>query len=323
MSSPRVSVVTPFYNTARFLRECIESVLRQDFRDFEYVLVDNCSTDGGGEIAAEYAERDPRIRLLRQPTHLSQVDNYNSALTAISVESTYCKVVQADDWIFPSCLTEMVRLADANPRVGLVSAFGIEGRYIAQAGLEFGTGVYDGREICRMALKQGLTVFGSPTSVLFRADLVRARAPAFYRPTSPFEDVEVCFEILREADFGFVFQVLSFNRREPGSLWERMARFNPLTLMHFLTVHRFGPEYLDEAELARTVGSVSWRYYDLLARAKIEGAPREFWEFHTAALAQQGLEIDRWVLRRHVLRRLLDPVGKAARALPRLTRSPR
>ena len=50
-SQPLVSVVTPFYNTADYLGECIESVLRQTYENWGYVLVDNCSTDGLSEIA--------------------------------------------------------------------------------------------------------------------------------------------------------------------------------------------------------------------------------------------------------------------------------
>ena len=60
--SPLVSVLTPFYNTAPYLAECIESVLAQTRGDFEYLLVDNCSTDGSDDIAAGYAARDPRIQ---------------------------------------------------------------------------------------------------------------------------------------------------------------------------------------------------------------------------------------------------------------------
>ncbi len=62
---PLVSVVTPFFNTAPYLAEYIESVLAQSYSQFEYILMDNCSTDGSSEIAATYASRDPRIRLIR------------------------------------------------------------------------------------------------------------------------------------------------------------------------------------------------------------------------------------------------------------------
>ena len=60
-----VSVVTPFYNTAPYLAQCIESVLAQTYPHFEYILMDNCSTDGSAEIAETYARRDSRIRLIR------------------------------------------------------------------------------------------------------------------------------------------------------------------------------------------------------------------------------------------------------------------
>ena len=61
---PLVSVVTPVYNGAAFVSECIESVLAQTYENWEYVIVDNCSTDGTAEIAAGYASSDPRIRLV-------------------------------------------------------------------------------------------------------------------------------------------------------------------------------------------------------------------------------------------------------------------
>ena len=65
VNRPLVSVVTPFFNTAPYLAECIESVLAQSYSHFEYILLDNCSTDGSSEIAAAYASRDSRIRLIR------------------------------------------------------------------------------------------------------------------------------------------------------------------------------------------------------------------------------------------------------------------
>ena len=66
--SPRVSVITIFYNAAEFLGEAIESVLAQDYRDFELLLVDDGSTDAGSAIARSYSERQSeRIRYLHHP----------------------------------------------------------------------------------------------------------------------------------------------------------------------------------------------------------------------------------------------------------------
>jgi glycosyltransferase involved in cell wall biosynthesis len=60
---PFVSVVTPVYNGADFLAECIDSVLSQTYDNFEYLIVNNCSTDGTLAIALDYAKKDPRIRV--------------------------------------------------------------------------------------------------------------------------------------------------------------------------------------------------------------------------------------------------------------------
>ena len=65
MDAPGVSVVMSVYNGQEFLREAIESILRQSYGDFEFVIIDDGSTDRTAEILAEYAGRDARIRLQR------------------------------------------------------------------------------------------------------------------------------------------------------------------------------------------------------------------------------------------------------------------
>ena len=86
-SAPLVSFVTPCYNTRDYLSECIESVLRQTYKDWKFILVDNCSTDRSAEIAERYAGHFPdKIRLVHTESFLSQVQNYNFALTCIPLE---------------------------------------------------------------------------------------------------------------------------------------------------------------------------------------------------------------------------------------------
>ena len=110
-NEPLVSVVVPFYNTSKYLRECIESVLGQSYRNFELILQDNASDDGSTEIAVELAGRDERVKYFRLESLVPQVPNYNLALRRISAESAFCKIVQADDWIDPECLRSMVEAA--------------------------------------------------------------------------------------------------------------------------------------------------------------------------------------------------------------------
>src|SRR5439155_16830470 len=208
-TAPLVSVVTPFYNTEAYLAECIESVLAQTYQNWEYILVNNCSTDRSSEIAQEYVEKDQRLRLIHNEKFLTQVQNYNHALRQISPESKYCKIVQADDLIFPECVARMVAVAEANLSIGIVSAYYLTERRVENVGLPYTSQFVRGRDVCRMQLLDNYFFFGSPTSILLRAEIVRSREP-FYSENRLHEDTEACYEILQTWDFGFVHQALTF-----------------------------------------------------------------------------------------------------------------
>ncbi len=124
---PLVSIVTPVYNGETYLTECIESVLSQTYQNWEYIILNNNSRDRTLEIAEEYRRRDSRIRIYSNDTLLPIIANHNKAFSLISAESKYCKVVSADDWLFPECLQRMVGLAEENPSVGIVGAYQLSG----------------------------------------------------------------------------------------------------------------------------------------------------------------------------------------------------
>ncbi len=96
MSAPKVSVCIDVYNYEAFLPEAIESVLRQDFTDFEVIVVDDCSKDRSYEIAQEYARKDSRVTALRNPANLGMVRNRNACLRPARGE--YMKILHADDF---------------------------------------------------------------------------------------------------------------------------------------------------------------------------------------------------------------------------------
>ena len=98
----------------------------------------------------------------------------------LSAHSQYCKVLHADDWLFPDCLTRMVEVANAHPSVGIVGAYRLCGDHVDLDGLPYPSTVVPGREICRSFLRLtsglgGVWVFGSPSSLLIRSDLIRRR----------------------------------------------------------------------------------------------------------------------------------------------------
>jgi glycosyltransferase involved in cell wall biosynthesis len=298
---PLVSVVTPFFNTAEYLEECIQSVLDQTYENFEYILADNCSTDGSAQIAEKYAASDPRIRLFREVDFLGQVENYNRALTYLLPESRYCKIVQADDWIYPRCLEEMVSVAESGENVGLVSSFSLYGNSPSQGGLPMSQGpVFTGHDAVKAKLL-GKDIFGSPTCVMYLSDIVRSRRPFFSTSMRYFEDTEVCFDILRDHNFGFVPQILTFTRRDNESVWSGIGQYSPYLLHEFIFIRLYGQEFLNAEELAQRTCEVEDTFYYLLGNGLLHRYSKEFWQFHKNGLASVGLTIS---YRKLVLRAL-------------------
>jgi len=304
-AEPLVSVVTPFHNTREFLAECIESVLRQTYKNWEYVLVDNCSTDGSSEIASQYACRFPdNIRLICTESLLPQVQNYNLALTCIAPESKYCKMVQADDWLFSECLGQMVEVAETHPSVGIVAAYRIEGKEVSLGGLPYPSPKVPGRSACRLYLLERTYLFGSPTSSLIRSEIVRSRNPFYDERYAPFEDGHVCFELLKTWDFGFVHQVLTYSRWDNSGIMSRVSNFGlgPFLNLTFLVAH--GKYFLSAGEYRSLLKEFERTYFLYLTKCACALRPqsREFWEFHRRGLASVNYdfgwkEFVRWVPR--------------------------
>ena len=284
---PLVAVVTPFYNTAKYLPECIESVLGQTYSNFRYLLVDNQSTDGSGEIAADYARRDPRISLLRTRSFVGQVRNYNDALLNVPPEARYVKVVQADDYIFPECLERMVAVGEAHPTAAIISSYYLTGPHVFGSGIEWPTECVDGRTASRLHLLDNFCLFGTPTTVMYRADLVAKRQP-FYSETSMHEDTELCHEVLAEADLGFVHQVLSFSRLGNEGILTTIDSFEWRRALFYTLLRRFGARYLSAEEFARRFAALRWDYRRFLAESMLIGREPEFWAYHRQALASIG-----------------------------------
>jgi len=289
-----LSVVTPFYNTEAFLEDCIKSVLNQSHDNFEYILVDNCSTDRSAEIANRYAESDSRIRLLKNRTFLRQCENYNRALRAISEESLYCKIVEADNWIYPNCLSEMLNIGEANPSVGIVGAytlldFGTHAN-VYLTGLPYPSTVVKGTELCRRFLLDGTDVTGTPSATLLRSEIVRSRNP-FYDARSVVPDVEVCFNILQSWDFGFVHQVLTYTRRYNDSWMSVLKHLNLQTLAELIAIRKYGVLFLNSEEYARRSRHIERKYHRALGENVLRGMPTPFWDLQRHVLSNIGEEL--------------------------------
>jgi glycosyltransferase involved in cell wall biosynthesis len=284
---PLVSVVTPVRNGEQYLRQCIDSVLAQTYRTWEYVIVCNCSTDRTLEIAKGYAARDRRLRVHANSTSLGILENWNHALRQISSDSKYCKVLHADDLLFPACLEQMVEVGEANPSVGIIGAYRIDEDHVNLDAMPYKTSIVSGRELCRRRLLGGPDMFGSPSSTMIRADLIRYRE-RFYNERNLHADSEVCFDLLRNVDFGFVHQVLTYTRRHNESVTSSSRKINTHKASHVFHLVRYGRSFLNNEEYARRYKQVRRTYYRFLAQYLLltlfdhdDGARRRaFWKYH-------------------------------------------
>lgn len=116
-ASPRVSIGLPVYNGQRYIRQAVESVLRQTYPDFELLISDNASTDGTEAICREYAEQDERVRYERLERNLGSVRNFNRVFEGST--GVYFRWAAADDYVAPNHLEKCVEVLDNRPDVVL------------------------------------------------------------------------------------------------------------------------------------------------------------------------------------------------------------
>lgn len=112
-SLPRVTVALPVHNGERYLAEALDSILAQDFEDFELLIGDNGSTDGTVDICRAYADKDDRITVLRSDRNRGAAWNYNRLLEAARGE--LFKWIAHDDAYAPGYLDACVRALEADP----------------------------------------------------------------------------------------------------------------------------------------------------------------------------------------------------------------
>jgi glycosyltransferase involved in cell wall biosynthesis len=292
-ATPLVSVVTPVYNDEALLGECIESVRRQTFQDWEHVIVDNCSKDGSAALAERHAAVDRRIRVVRADEFVNVHQNHNRGARLIDAGARYCKFVSADDWLYPECLERMVGLAERHPEVGVVSSFGLEGDHVQHDGLlPYTQEVMSGREVIRRALLGPPWVTGTPTSLLYRADLVR-RPEGFLDDSVWHSDTDVAYRCLLRADLGFVHQVLTFTRLRPGALTGFSHRVNSYASHAGRMLIRYGLQVMESAEYRQAVRAWLGVYRWYLAKQLLKPSrwrDEEFRAFHRTQIGRMLAE---------------------------------
>lgn len=109
---PKISVVTSVYNCERFIAETIQSVINQTCTDWEYILIDDCSKDRSAEIIQSFADKDPRIRLIRNEQNQGQCRNLNHGIQLAKGE--YIARLDHDDLCYPGRFQKQLDYMEAH-----------------------------------------------------------------------------------------------------------------------------------------------------------------------------------------------------------------
>lgn len=118
MNINKVTIITITYNSSKYVRQAIESVLAQSYTNFEYLISDDCSSDNTWEIIQEY--RDPRIKAWKNSSNLGEYPNRNFTLSKAKGE--YIIWIDGDDILYPHGLEFMVKMLDAFPDSAMACA---------------------------------------------------------------------------------------------------------------------------------------------------------------------------------------------------------
>ncbi len=232
---PKISVLIPTYNYARYLPEAIASVLAQEFRDFELLVVDDCSTDDTVAAVQPFCERDPRVRFKVNAANMGMVNNWNHCLE--QAQGEYIKFLFGDDRLcHPQALGRMLSLLETNPTATLAASARVildESSKVVDVYKDLSDGLHKGRSVitaCLMA--NGKNLVGEPSAVLFhKADAGRGFATQYQQMV----DVEMWFHLLERGDLAYTreplcaFRVHSTQQTErnteSGVAWKEHASF--------------------------------------------------------------------------------------------------
>ena len=114
-NNPLLSVVMPVYNAEQYITQAVESILNQTYKKFEFIIVDDTSTDSTYKILRDFKEKDERISLIRNKENLGVTKSLNKAIA--KALGKYIVRMDADDWSYPERFKLQMTLMEKNPKV--------------------------------------------------------------------------------------------------------------------------------------------------------------------------------------------------------------
>ena len=249
--NPTVSIIIPVYNAQEYLRRCVESVLGQEYTDFELILVDDGSQDSSGAICEEYAQRDPRVRVIHKENEgVSAARN----LAMENARGRWLQFADSDDWVTPDATKLMVRLAEEEGCDLVISDFyRVAGERVSQKGdIEEDGALTREQFAAHMMENPADFYYGVLWNKLYRRELIRKHRLRMNPDISWCEDFMFNLEYIRYAErFCALRAPVYYYVKRKGSLVSQgnsLAKTIQMKLTVFEYYHSFYKEVLDEEE---------------------------------------------------------------------------
>ena len=252
---PTVSIIVPVYNAESTLRRCVDSILNQDYRDFELILVNDGSQDGSGAICDAYAAQDPRVIAIHKP-NTGVSDTRNLAISR--ARGTYLQFLDSDDWITPDATTLLVQTARQHDCDLVISDFyRVVGERVSRKGdIDDDTVLTREEYAAHMMENPADFYYGVLWNKLYRRSIVERWNLRMDPEISWCEDFMFNLEYIRHAETFCALQVpIYYYVKTKGSLATQSLTI-PKTIKMKLTVfeyyNRFFKTVLDEEEYEKS-----------------------------------------------------------------------
>jgi glycosyltransferase involved in cell wall biosynthesis len=198
----QIDVIIPCYNYARFLDQCVNSVLGQAGVDVRVLVIDDASPDNTPEIAAALAREDPRVAVVRHATNKGHINTYNEGIEWASAD--YLLLLSADDYLLPGALSRAADLMDAHPEVGFAFGNAIElsgsGNQTSIKSIIEATRILEGREFIELSGADNLVV---TCTAVVRTELQK-RLGGYRTELRHTGDMEMWLRFAAHASVGFI-----------------------------------------------------------------------------------------------------------------------
>ena len=228
---PRVSVIVPVYNASRTLRRCVDSILKQDYRDFEVILVDDGSRDDSVRIAVDYEISDPRVRsVTKENGGVSSARNMGLE----AARGEWVAFADSDDWLPMDAIKLLLRETETQKTDMVIGDFYrvFEGKISRKGGIDRG-GIINRDKYAEAMMKAPADLyFGVLWNKLYRRELIEDYHVRLDESVNYGEDVIFNLEyLLHVKDIAVLKAPVYYYIRTPGSLVEQHVSLNGIVTM--------------------------------------------------------------------------------------------